>query len=259
MPDPGDALGAVVTVARTAGEHDVKYPAAAMAYYAFVSFLPTMVFLVAVFGEGFADEMQSAIPQFLTPEARQLVAASLTTASGRTGATVLATLVLAWSASNVAVDFQTVVNRVEETAEGPLLGQLREATVVLGSLLLVLAAVVVTAVGFAVLPEGPWTTYGWPPVVLGVLAGAFLPLYYFPSEVAGSLREALPGAAVAAGGWTALLVGIQFYARNAGQYAIYGVLSGVIIILTSLYLAAMALMLGVVVNVTVSGRESPAT
>lgn len=253
MPDAADALGAVVTVARTVDEHDLKYPAAAMAYYAFVSFLPLLVFLVAVFGEGFAGDVRGAIPRFLTPEARRLVAESLTTASGRTGATALAVLVLAWSASNVAVDFQTVVERVEGTPEGTLVEQAREAGAVLGSLLLVVASVVLAAAVVTLLPAGPWVTYGWPVLVAGVLTAAFLPLYYLPSEVARSPRAALPGATVAAVGWTAMLVGIQFYAIHAGRYAVYGVLGGVIILLTSLYLASLALMVGVVVNVTWAG------
>jgi membrane protein len=71
-------------------------------------------------------------------------------------------------------------------------------------------------------------------------------------------RAALPGAVTAAAGWTTLHAAVQFYAGNATQYAIYGVLSGVIIILTSLYLAAVVLMVGVVVNATLAGEGTPA-
>lgn len=63
-----------------------------------------------------------------------------------------------------------------------------------------------------------------------------------------SLTEALPGALTAAVGWTVLLTAIRFYAGNAPQYALYGVLSGIIIILTSFYLGAIILMIGAIVN-----------
>jgi len=41
-----------------------------------------------------------------------------------------------------------------------------------------------------------------------------------------------------------LLTAVSFYAANATQYALYGVLSGIIIILTSFYLGAIILMIG---------------
>jgi membrane protein len=70
----------------------------------------------------------------------------------------------------------------------------------------------------------------------------------------GSPRRALPGAVVASFGWAALQTGIQFYATHAGRYAIYGTLSGVIILLTSLYIAAALLLIGIVVNAKVAAR-----
>lgn len=126
---------------------------------------------------------------------------------------------------------------------------------VLASFALVVLAVVVTVAALAVLPGEWWVAYDWPLVLLGVLTVAFLPLYHLPSRVTDSLSGALPGAIVAAVGWTFLLGGIQFYAVNAGRYAIYGVLSGVVLILTSLYLAALILMIGVVVNAALAGRD----
>lgn len=253
--DAGDVLGAVLTVARTADEHDVKYPAAAMAYYAFVSFLPLLVFLVAVFGEGFAVEIRGAIPRFLTPEARQLVAESLTTASGRTGATALAVAALAWSAANVAVDFQTVVERVEEVAERPLRYQLRDSVVVLGSIGLAILSIIVTSAIFGTLPAGLLVEFVGFAVLFVALVVAFVPLYYVPSRAVTAPSNALAGAVTAAFGWTVIHAGVQFYAVHATRYAIYGVLSGIMVILTSLYFAAIVLMVGIIVNATLAGGD----
>lgn len=248
-----DVFDAALTTARVADEHDIKYPAAAFAYYAFVSFLPFTVLALAVLGERFAADVQAALPRLLTPEAQRLVRESIGTASGRTGATMLAIAVFVWSGVNMGVDFQSVIERVEGTDEQPLVEQLRDAVRILGSLSLAALAVVFTGGIFSQLSAGPLTAVVWSVVLLCVLALAFLPLYYLPSEHVTSLSDALPGAITAAVGWTVLILGIQYYAANAGQYALYGILSGVILILTSLYLAALVLMLGVVVNATQTG------
>lgn len=243
-------LRAVVVVARAAEEHDVKYPAAAVAYYAFVSILPLLVLVLAVLGEPLATEIQSTTPQFLTPEAQQLVYEALTAASGRAGAAVLAVVVIAWGGANVVIGFQSAVERVEEREGGPLSGQLRDAASILGSLALALVLILLTSVTFALVPGASPFVFVGHVILLFALTVAFLPMYYVPSREVTRFTGALPGAFTGALGWTVLLTVIQFYAANAAQYAVYGVLSGIIIVLTSLYLGAIALMLGIVVNAT---------
>lgn len=248
----GRAVGAAFTVARVAEENDVKYPAAALAYYAFVSQIPLLVLVLAVFGDRLIARIQVTTPAFLTPNARQLMYEALTTASGRAGAALLAVVVLAWSGANIVVGFQTVVDRVEPGVGGSLLGQLRDAGSILGSFGLVIVAIVLTNVVFALLPNSWIALYGEPVVQFSALTIAFLPLYYAPSRVVTSPSDALPGALTAAFGWTVLLTVVQFYAANASRYALYGVLSGIIIILTGLYVAAVVLMVGVVVNTVIA-------
>jgi len=257
MVRPVDVLAAAITAARVADDHDIKYPAAAFAYYAFVSLLPVMVLVLAVLGEQLAADVRAATPELLTPEARRLITESIGAASGRTGATLLAVVVFAWSGANMGADFRSVIERVEGTDEQPVVEQLRDAVRILGSLSLAALAVVFTGGIFSQLSAGPLTVSVWPLVLFGVLVLAFLPLYYLPSELVTSPSEALPGALTAGAGWTLLITGIQYYAANAAQYALYGILSGVILILTSLYLAALVLMLGVVVNATRNGAARP--
>jgi len=101
-------------------------------------------------------------------------------------------------------------------------------------------------IGFVVLGTAALTAgFG---VLFVALTVTLLPLYFVPSRVATSPQDALPGAITTAIGWTVLHAAIQFFVANASQYAIYGVLSGLILILTSTYVAAVVLMLGVVVN-----------
>ena len=252
------AFEIALTVGRMAKEHDIKYPAAALAYYAFVSQIPLLMLVVAVISDRLAGWIQTTTPDFLTPDAQQLLSDALVTASGRAWATVLAVGVLVWSGANVVIGFQTVVNRVEHASRGSLRSQLRDSSSIIGSFSLVIVAIILTNVIFALLPIGRVLSYSKPFVQFGTLTVAFLPLYYAPSRVITSLTGALPGALTAAVGWTVLLTVISFYAANAAQYAIYGVLSGIIIILTSFYVGAIILMIGVIVNTVIADTDDVA-
>lgn len=245
-----EVIGSASTVVWVVYDQDVKYPAAALAYYAFVSFVPLLMLLFALVGEQLAVRVHSTTPEFLTPGARQLVYEAMTTATGRTWAALLAIGVLAWGGANVAIGFLTVVKRIEETPERPLESQVRDAVVVLGSIGLAIVGIVGTSALFSLPPIGPFAGLVGFVVLFLALTVAFLPLYYVPSRSATTPSAALPGALVTAFGWTLIHTGVHYYAANAGRYAIYGVLSGIIIILTSLYFAAVLLMVGIVVNAT---------
>jgi membrane protein len=250
------AFELVVTVGRMAVENEVKYPAAALAYYAFISQIPLLILVVAVISDRLVGQIRRTTPDFLTPDAQQLLSEALVTASGRAWAALLAVSVLAWSGANMVIGFQTVVNRVEQTPRESFRTQLHDASSILGSFGLVIAVIILSNLLFALLPIGRVLSYSEPFVQFGLLTMAFLPLYYSPSRVVTSLREALPGALTAAVGWTILLTAIQFYASNATQYALYGVLSGIIIILTSFYLGAIILMIGAVMNTVFANTDN---
>jgi membrane protein len=248
----------VLTITRLADEHDIKYPAAALAYYSFVSFLPLFTLVVAVLGESMSGRIGRASPTVFTPEAQQLVTDSISSAAGRDSAVVLAIVVLGWSVANVALDLQTAIERVEGRTEAPVKIQLTDAVKILGSFGLLVVAVVLVGLVSVVIPSPLRVAQGWPVGLFVVLTVSLVPLYSLPSRVVDSVATALPGAVTAALGLTALLTGISVYAVNASQYAIYGVLSGIIIVLTSLYLAAFVLMIGFVVNVAAHGWDGTA-
>jgi len=240
----------VVALLRVAYEHDVKYPAAALAYYTFVSLVPLLLLGLAAFGPRFTAGVEESMTLYLTPAARELFANALASVSGRTGASVLSVTVLGWTSANAAVAFLTVLGRIERSASSgrrrPT--RLRDGVVVIGSLaasglVLVTTSAISLAFADSVLFDG--VAAG---VLLGALTVVFLPMYYVPSDVVSGLQSALPGAVFAASGWTVLHVIVQVYVRQASQYAIYGTLSGVLLLLTSLYIASLLLMLGVAVN-----------
>lgn len=235
-------------VARVADEHDIKYPAAAFGYYAFVSFVPVLLLVFVIVGEQFAGQIYTATPRFLAPDAQRLVYESMTVASGQIGAMVLATGVLLWSSVNVAVDFQTVLRRIENTDADRSFNRLRDGGIVLSSLCLAIISIILISILFSLPPFSLLVAFIGLIVLFGTLTAIFLPLYYLPSRLLTSPSAALPGALTAAFGWTILHGAILFFASNAATYAIYGVLSGIIIILTSLYIAAFVLLTGIVVN-----------
>ena len=250
-------LETALLIVRTAIERDVQYPAAALAYYSFVSLLPLLVILLAVLGEPAAREVRATTLQFLTPAAQDLVLDALTDSRGRIGATLFAVGVLAWSGANITAGFQTVVEDVEGEIDRSLAAHLRDGASVLGSLTLGIVSVVFVSGLFVLLPGAPFVVTSGLVVLPVALSLSFLPLYYLPSQDIDSLRAAAPGAVTAAVGWTILLGAIRFYAENADAYAIFGVLSGILLILTSLYAAASLLMVGHVVNATLSREIAP--
>jgi membrane protein len=251
------ALNVGLTITRIAREHDIKYPAAALAYYGFVSQIPLLILVLAVFSDQLVSRLRTVTPTFLSPEAQQLLAEALRAGSGRTGAVVLAGSVLVWSGANVVVGFQTVVNRVEHTTGESLRIKLHDGGSILGSFGLLVLSIILTNVVFGFLPNGRLLAYSEPLVLFGMLTIAFFPLYYAPSRVVTRVVEALPGALTAALGWTVLLTAIRFYGVTASEYALYGVLGGIIIILTSFYLGAIILMLGVIVNTVAADLRNP--
>jgi membrane protein len=238
----------LAALVRTAYEEEIRYPAAALAYYAFVSFVPLLLLTFAVTGDRLVAELSRTTPLFLAPQVERLVDRSLATASGRTGAALLSVFVLGWSGVNVVGDFLAVVRRIEDTGPRRLGRRVRDGVVILGGLDVAILAVVATSALFEFPVAGPAFGLGGVVVLWSALTLAFVPVYYVPSDLVPSPRGALPGAAVAALGWTGIHTGVQFYASNAEQYAVYGVLSGVIVILTSLYLAAAVLLTGIIVN-----------
>ncbi|SMO58433.1 YihY/virulence factor BrkB family protein [Halorubrum cibi] len=251
---------AVRRVADLALDRQVTFLAAAIAYYAFVSLVPALLLLVAVasaaFGETIAAGVVAAAGDFLTPAGEEAVAAAVFSASGRTGAGVLGLGLLLWSTLKVF--------RGLDTAFGVLYGgesppgfreQVTDAVaVVLGigvglGVMVGLGAFLAAADAIPAIEAASILAL---PVVLTVV---FLPIYYLLPEPAIGVREALPGAAFAATGWTLLQAGFQLYAASAGQYQVYGVIGGVLLLVTWLYLAAVVVVVGGVINVVAADRD----
>jgi membrane protein len=245
-----DGVEILEALARIAYEEEIRYPAAALAYYAFVSFVPFLLLAFAAAGDRLVAELSRAAPLFLTPSVQTLVTQSLTVAADRTSAGLLSVLVLLWSSANVVGDVRTVIKRIEgpDAVGRTLRDRVRDGAAVLGGLGLAIVAIVLTSLLFEFPPAGRFFGLPGALVLWLALTVAFVPTYYVPSGLVTSPAEALPGAVAASFGWTVLHTVVQFYAVNAGRYAVYGVLSGVIVVLTTLYAASAVLLTGIIIN-----------
>jgi len=239
----------VVVVAR---DEQLTLLAAAFAYYAFVSTVPLVVLALAAAsafgGPSLAAAVRDGVRGFATPEAATLLESALTSGAGRGAATVVGLAVLCWSGLKVFRALDVAFSRIYGNRDrGSLPQQLRDAVLVLGA---VAVAVAASTLAVALLPRvlpGVGAVVG-PVATLLVLPLAFLPLYYvFPGQPV-SLREALPGALLAGLGWTVLAWGFSVYATYAGSYQLYGLLGGVLLVLTWFYAGGLLVLVGAICN-----------
>lgn len=249
-------------IADVVEQQRVTFLAAGVAYYAFISLIPALLLLVALasalFGEAFASAVLEVTSGFLTPSGQDVIESALASAAGRGGATVIGAVVLLWSTLKVFRGLDTAflqVYGVEETVS--FLDQLRDATAVAISVGVGMAAMVVTGTAIAALQVVPVLELLSILLLPAVLTLVFLPMYFLLPYPPVTVREALPGAAFAAVGWTALQAGFQLYAASAGQFQVYGVIGGVLLLVTWLYLAAIVVIVGAVVNVVLAAGREP--
>jgi membrane protein len=244
-------------VVRTVREEEVSFLAAGIAYYMFVSLLPLLLLTLVVGtlagGEAFAERIVAAAGDVLSPTASTLLEDALTSGAGRGGATVLGVGVTLWSALKVFRGLDTAFSRVYGT-EGPdsIVGELVDGLAALGGIGIAL-------VGLGVI--GAFGTVLGVQVALGglalvpVLAIAFLPLYYLFPDQEMTIRAAVPGAVFAGVGWTLLGTGFNVYAAQADSYQVYGVIGGVLLLVTWFYFAGQVLLVGAAVNAALADRQ----
>ncbi|MFC3958162.1 YihY/virulence factor BrkB family protein [Halovivax cerinus] len=249
-----------IDVYRIASEHEVTILAAAFAYYAFVSIVPTVVLALVVGslvgGEQTAAEIVAVAGDAMPDVGAVLLTEVLTAESGRTQATVIALVVAAWGALKVFRGLSISFDRIYGTAvEKSFVDHLVDALVALVAVAGGLAAMI--GLGFflgiaaAYVPFG--YVLGWTGLVASLVL-VFLPVYYVLPPIDVSLREVVPGALFAAVGWSVLQIAFQFYAARAGQYDAYGAVGGILLLVTWLYLAGIVILFGAVLNVVLAER-----
>lgn len=252
-------VGSTVALAR---DRNLTFLAAGIAYYAFVSIIPLMLLAVAVAsfvgGQALADRVTTMLSQQLSSAGQQIITQTLTATTGRAAASVVGFLALTWSALKLFRGLDQAFDEVyADEVHASLLGQVRDALVVVVGI--ALAVVLVVAVGAALSLlrlQVPFANVLGTLVLIVVLAIAFLPIYYVLPPVDVSVGEVLPGAIVAAVGWVILQIGFRIYASNASRYAAYGLIGAVLLFVTWLYFASIVVLLGAAVNAVRHGTRT---
>ncbi|MFP8954188.1 YhjD/YihY/BrkB family envelope integrity protein [Natrialbaceae archaeon A-arb3/5] len=258
----GDVVSFVRTIVAGVQEKNVPFMAASIAYQAFISLIPLLVlvfFLVTIVGdEGLAAEVSAATEGFL-PESGQLMVENAIEESPVTaGSTLIGLVVVLWGSLKIFRGLDTAFSEIfDSTGEASFLEQLRDGLIVLGAIGAALVAAAVASIAFAFFPDIPYLGLINPIVLVVVLTLAFLPMYYYFPDVDVQLRQVVPGALVAAGGWTLLQSLFQVYVSFAADSEAAGPVGGILLLLTWLYFGGMILLVGGVVNAIGTGYLEP--
>jgi membrane protein len=241
--------------------------AAALAYYAFLAIPSALLVVVGLFGllaspqdvTTVVDKVGSVIPG----EAKDLLETSLRRMTERsgTGAAVVGVggVLALWSLSGAMQNLMWALNAVFDRDESR--GFLRRR---MHAFVLIVFAVLAFALMFGVLVLGPalsrwlgsavgqesivhavWWVAEWPLLVLGLLVCFAAVLYIGPDHEHRSWRFASAGAVTALAIWLAGSGAFAFYVSQFGSYnKTWGALAAVVILLTWLWLSAVALLFG---------------
>ncbi len=254
-----NAIGLLKQMVRTARDEQVTFLSAAVAYYAFVSIVPLLLLGVAVGtavgGEALVDAVVGNLDQFLTDTGQDVVRDALTSARGQVSATAAGLALLMWSGLKLFRGLDVAFSRIYGVqAIESLPKQVTDATVVLATI--AVAVVASVGIGFLVPSLGvvAYVNVATVTTLFVSLSLVFLPAYYVFPNVPMTVRQAVPGATFAALGWTALSQSFRVYTGYVGGMEVYGFLGAALLLVTWLYVGAIIITLGAVLNAVLSGR-----
>jgi membrane protein len=248
--------------------------ASALAYSSFFAMPSVLLVVVGLFtliaGPATITSLVHSFGHVMPAQATQLVSSSLHRLDQRPSTSIVITIigfVLAiWSVSGAMTGFMTALNIAYGYDKDP------RGFVTKRKIALVMAACIAFAflLVAALLMFGPqleklvgsklgattligylWWVVQWPILVLGLLAAFATMLYLGPNAPPHTRRWKLitPGAVVAVLVWLAASALFAVYTAKFGSYnKAWGSLSAVIVMLTWLWLSALALLLGAEIN-----------
>ncbi len=266
-----DYLAILRRAVREASDDHITSIAAALAYYAFLSIPSALLVAVGAFSlvadAGTVATLVDKLDEVVPSEAATLIRDSLTQMTQRDagGATLIGVggLLAVWSVGGAMQNVMWALNTAydREETRGFVRRRLTAWAMVVFVLLgfalafglLVLGPHLSTWVGDAAgargLVRAAWWAAQWPVLVAGLLV-AFAGVLYLGPDVEHPRWSFLTfGAVVAVVVWLAASGAFAFYASRFGSYnKAWGALSAVVIMLTWLWLSALALLFGAEVN-----------
>ncbi|HZU34899.1 MAG TPA: YihY/virulence factor BrkB family protein, partial [Gemmataceae bacterium] len=251
---------------RQMDKHEILDRAAALAYYAMLSLIPFLSFLLALTLGGrtrISEQMLTLSHRMLAPSAAMVLEQQIDNMqkSSAVGLLSFSTLILLYSASSVFTAIMTGTNAAYSVEEGrpwwkrQVMGvflAIVEVVLLIGSAGLVVAwpfvmhGLHLAGVGATLASVVQWL------VVIIALVGSFAIAYHFGPDIKQEWEWMTPGSTL---GVVVLMVaglGLRYYAQYVSNYsATYGTLAGVIIIMLWLYVASLALLVGAEINAVI--------
>jgi membrane protein len=259
-----DYAGVVKRAARATIDDQIPDAAAAIAYYGFLAIPALLLISVGVFSifagphavETVIDKLGTVVPAEATTLLEQSLQRTTEEGGGLTMVVVGGAVAL-WTASGAANAVMRALNRIHDAEESR--GFLRQRLV---ALTMVLVGVLSFVLVFGLLVLGPklsgwvgdalgaeaavrwaWLLGQWPILVAGLLVAFGAVLFLGPNREERSWRVLSVGAGLAVGLWLAASGGFALYLAFFGSYnKTWGSLAAVIIMLTWLWLSALALL-----------------
>ncbi|MFZ1745408.1 MAG: YihY/virulence factor BrkB family protein [Nitrospirales bacterium] len=135
------------------------------------------------------------------------------------------------------------------------------AVFVLTSLILILAGEQVSYWVAHVTGMDWWVTFGWPllqwPIIVLLMLGAINLIYYWAPNINHRWQWMNPGSVLAVFLWIILSLGLKVYVENFINYnAVYGSITGVIILMMWLYVSGLTLLVGGELNFILKRPDS---
>jgi membrane protein len=242
--------------------------AGGVTYAILLALFPGLAALVSLYGlvldASQIEKQVGTLSEILPAETQQLLVEQLhklvEASSGALGIGAAVGVVLAlWSASRGMSGLITALNIAYEEKErrgffklNMLALGLTLAQLVGGIVVIALVAVLPAALQF--LDVGAATKWlllvvQWPLLIVVVMLGLAILYRYAPDRKKPQWRWVSPGAVAATILWVIASIGFTIYVANFNSYdKTYGSLGGVIVLLTWLYLSALMVLLGAVIN-----------
>jgi membrane protein len=237
---------------------NVSFMAAGIAYNAFLSLAPILVvFLVVVsaVGGGLEERVVELSQESFPGPIADIVAEVFQGGSGDPAASLIGVVVLLWGTLKIFRGLDTAFSEIYETAgENSFLDQLVDGGIVFVALVVAIVATIGVTTLFAALAI-PFIGLLTPVLLLAGLVVAFVPMYYRFPDADVELRDVLPGAILAAVGWSAFQSVFQVYLAFSGDGS-DSLFGGVIVVITWLYFSGLVLLLGAVTNAVLGGHTS---
>ncbi|WP_306053451.1 YihY/virulence factor BrkB family protein [Natronococcus wangiae] len=247
----GSVARDVVSVVR---ENNVTFMAGSIAHAAFLSILPLLLLLFIIVGavgnEYLTEQIVAMAREHLSPAGEGLVFEALTHASDRAGASLIGIASLLWGMLRI---FRGINTAFDELYGGD--GSSFPKKMLDGVVVFVVILIATVGGGFVTAAFGavdhPLVEAITPFALFVGLTVAFFPMYYVFPDPDLTVREALPGAIVAAAGWVLLEAVFGIYVGLVDTVGTYETLGAVILLLVWLYGNALVLLVGTAVNVVV--------